>query len=286
MIISFLNGGLGNQMFQYACGRSLADRLGVEFALDLRHFDGNAQYEFTLDRFNLRHRPIETTKLPPDRHKAPMRYLLWRGLRLSPQLLREAGLGYNAAIETATDGPYLKGYWQSERYFADNADNIRSDFTLIDPPDPANSKALDAIASTAAVSLHIRRGDYVSDAATNATHGVCSMDYYQHAARHIAEATGEDPLIFAFSDDPDWVRDNLILPFEMRFIDHNDGVRGYEDLRLMAACRHHIVANSSFSWWGAWLNPSPDKIVVAPEKWFANPKIHNPDIVPEAWVKV
>lgn len=286
MIISYLNGGLGNQVFQYACGRTLADRLGEDCALDLRHFDGNSQFEFSLRHFSIRHVPIDGKSLPPDKKGRPFKYLMWRGLRRKPYLFREDGLGYNSGIEVLETDAYLKGYWQSERYFAANEEKIRDDLQLREPPTGHNTKALLEIGNANAVSLHIRRGDYVSNAAAHATHGTCTLDYYQRAARHIAETAQSDPVIFTFSDDPDWVRENLELPFEMRFVDHNDGSTAHEDIRLMSACRHHIIANSSFSWWGAWLNPSPDKIVVAPKRWFAHPKMHNPDIAPDSWVRM
>jgi hypothetical protein len=138
------------------------------------------------------------------------------------------------------------------------------------------------ISAANAVSLHIRRGDYVSNAKFNAAHGTCDLDYYARAAAFVAERVG-DPVIYAFSDDPAWVAENLKLPFEMRFVDHNDGSTAHEDLRLMATCKHHIIANSSFSWWGAWLNPLKDKVVAAPTQWFADPAKSNPDILPQSW---
>ena len=132
----------------------------------------------------------------------------------------------------------------------------------------------------------MRRGDYISNPRAHAVHGTCSMEYYAHAVRHIAGRIGFEPIIYVFSDEPDWALANLDMPFEMRVMDHNDSSRNYEDLRLMAACKHHVIANSSFSWWGAWLNASPEKIVVAPSKWFADSSISNPDITPNDWVRI
>ena len=136
-----------------------------------------------------------------------------------------------------------------------------------------------------AVSLHIRRGDYVSNEKYNAAHGTCDLAYYARAADFIADRIGT-PTIYAFSDDPTWVAENLKLPYDVRYVDHNSAATNYEDLRLMAACQHHIIANSSFSWWGAWLNPSQDKLVAAPSQWFADPNKVNPDILPLAWYTV
>lgn len=285
-VISRINGGLGNQMFQYAAGRALALRLGVELVLDTRLFDGPTQFGFGLRHFNIADRPALSGELPPLKKTAPLRYLLWRGLKLKPRIFRENGLSYNKAFEGLGDNVYLQGYWQSERYFSQVEDEIRRDFEIVTPPDARNSALLGELASLPAVSLHIRRGDYVADARTNATHGTCTLDYYARAVELIAEKLGEAPVVIAFSDDPEWVRENLKLGCEMRVMDHNDSDHNYEDLRLMSACRHHIIANSSFSWWGAWLNPSPDKIVVAPDRWFANPALVNNDIWPETWIRL
>lgn len=286
MIISRINGGLGNQMFQYAAGRALALRHGVDLVLDTRLFDGTTQFDLGLDVFNVMHVPASKTRLPPDRRASRLGYLLWRGLKLKPVLFRENGLGFNPGFERLGRDVYLSGYWQSERYFRDYEDRIREDFRIVRPPDAANRRMLEEIARVSAVSVHIRRGDYVSNARTNATHGTCSLDYFRKGLSLIAEQKGIDPVVFAFSDDPQWVRENLNVPFELRLADHNDAAHGYEDLRLMSACRHHVIANSSFSWWGAWLNPSPDKLVVAPKRWFADPSMSNPDICPDGWVRL
>lgn len=286
MIITHINGGLGNQMFQYAAGRALALRHGVDLVLDTRSFDGKTQFGFGLNHFAIAARQGVAAELPPKRRQEPLRYLIWRGFRLKPHLFRENGLGYNAGFAELGDGIYLKGYWQSERYFKSVEAVLRDDFAITTPPSPANAALLAELSSQPAISLHIRRGDYVQNARTHATHGTCTLDYYRRAVDLIAGKMPEKPVIYTFSDDPVWVRENLVLPHEMRVMDHNDSDHNYEDLRLMSACRHHIVANSSFSWWGAWLNPSVDKIVAAPARWFANPKLSNADIVPPSWLRL
>ena len=111
------------------------------------------------------------------------------------------------------------------------------------------------------------------------------MSYYEKAVDYISKNIGNDIKVFAFSDDPDWVYKNLNLPFQIKFIDNNSSENSYEDLRLMLNCDHNIIANSSFSWWGAWLNLNPNKIVISPEKWYGNKQIQNPDIVPSTWLK-
>ncbi|MEQ8308778.1 MAG: alpha-1,2-fucosyltransferase [Hoeflea sp.] len=286
MISTHINGGLGNQMFQYAAGRALALRHGTELLLDTQIFDGSTQFGFGLHHFAIAARQGRAAEMPPDRRRQPVRYLFWRKLKLRPRLARENGLSFNPAFEQLGDGVYLKGYWQSERYFKPVEAAIRADFQIVTPPSAENAAILAELAETPAISLHIRRGDYVKDSRTNATHGTCSLDYYGRGVDLIAARMTEKPVIYTFSDDPAWVRDNLILPFEMRVMDHNDSDRNYEDLRLMSACRHHIIANSSFSWWGAWLNPSEDKIVISPDSWFADPKLVNEDIWPEGWIRM
>lgn len=286
MIITQINGGLGNQMFQYAAGRSLALRHDVDLVLDTRIFEGKSQFGFGLDHFNHAARQGLPSEVPPERRQNRLRYLLWRGLRLKPHLVRETGLSYNAGFDGLGDGVYLKGYWQSERYFKAVEDTIRADFRIVTPPSPENAALLAELAQLPAISLHIRRGDYVNNSRTNATHGTCTLDYYARAAELIAGKMATKPVIFTFSDDPAWVRENLVLPYEMRVMKHNDSDHNYEDLRLMSACRHHIIANSSFSWWGAWLNPSPDKMVVSPARWFADPAMVNDDIWPESWIRL
>jgi Glycosyl transferase family 11 len=199
--------------------------------------------------------------------------------------LREAYFHYDPALETANAPAYVVGYWQSERYFAAHADQIRRDFTPSKPLEPENAVIAAVISGTTAVSLHVRRGDYVSDAKTQAVHGVCGLDYYARAMAHI-EAQIASPRYIVFSDDPDWTRANLTSPHPMTFVTANPPSRGFRDLQLMSLCRHHIIANSSFSWWGAWLNGRADKIVVAPAQWFASGGKDARDLVPKGWVRV
>jgi hypothetical protein len=180
---------------------------------------------------------------------------------------------------------YLNGYWQSEKYFKSAEDKLRSELCLFDKPDEANQKILDEIVQCPAVSLHIRRGDYITNPSAALVHGVCSLDYYHSAIRHIT-AHVENPYFFVFSDDPQWVKDNLKIGYPVQFVEANGPDRGAEDMRLMKSCRHHIIANSSFSWWAAWLNDRLDKIVVAPRIWFLDTKIDTKDLIPEQWHRI
>ncbi len=283
MISTRIRGGLGNQLFQYCAGRALALRRGVDVSLDVRDYDRANAFKVGLGHFNVQTVPAE--RLPVGREDGTVKALLKVVKGGALRSYREAPLGYDEAFGGLPDETHLKGYWQSERYFADFEDQIRDDLRIVTLPSQKNVEMLAGIQRCNAVSLHIRRGDYVSNAKFNAAHGTCDLEYYARAAAFVAQRAG-DPVIYAFSDDPAWVAENLRLPYEMRFVGHNDGDTNYEDLRLMLACQHHIIANSSFSWWGAWLNPSVEKIVAAPTQWFDDPNKTNPDILPESWHRV
>ncbi|PJE36679.1 alpha-1,2-fucosyltransferase [Pseudooceanicola lipolyticus] len=279
MIIARLHGRLGNQMFQYATARALALRRDLPVAIDAR--TALHRGEGVLTRvFDL---PLaEPEELPPAREAAPLRYAMWRYLRRPPVLRRERGLGYNPEIENWGDGSYLHGYWQSERYFHDSRAALRADFTFPAFSDAQNAEMAARIGAATAISLHVRRGDYVALKA----HVLCDQSYYDTALARILEGVSGTPTVFVFSDDPGWARDNLQLPCDKVIVDHNGPERDFEDMRLMSLCNHHVIANSSFSWWAAWLNPSPQKRVAAPARWFGEPGMHNPDILPEGWMRI
>ena len=279
MIYARLHGRLGNQMFQYAAARGLAARLGVEFALDDRRAihkgEGVLTRVFDLDL-------ATPDSLPPAQHERLLAYAAWRALGLSPKMYREKGLGFNPAFESLPDGTYLHGYWQVERYFKHIEADIRAAFVPRNPMSDQNAEMAARIASGTSVSLHVRRGDYL----TVGAHGLCDQTYYDAALAKVVEGLGSDPTVFVFSDDPDWAKDNLPLPFEKVVVDFNGPDTDYEDLRLMSLCQHNILANSSFSWWGAWLNTNPNKRVAGPANWFSDPKLNNPDILPDGWLTV
>lgn len=284
MITARLLGGLGNQLFQYAAGRALSLRLGVPFQLDAREaWHNKPVFHPALHHFAIQTPEGSARTLPPDR-KQPLRYTAWRYFARRPRLLRENGLGVNRAVLEAGDDTYLHGYFQSERYFLDQLETIRADLTITTPPSPENADWLGQLSQTPmATSLHVRRGDYVASTKGAAAHGSCDAAYYARALETVAKETGKTPQVFVFSDDPIWARDNLDLPFPKTVIGHNPPEAHYEDMRLMAACTHNIIANSTFSWWGGWLNPNPTKVVCAPKRWFADPTLHNPDILPDTW---
>jgi Glycosyl transferase family 11 len=262
-VVARIAGGLGNQLFQYAAARSLADRLGVPLRLDNRWFAKQDLRKPAISAFDIRH----------DGEGTRPEFALgdWWG-RLSGQVVKQHRNDVVASLVTRSQGAYLDGYWQSAFYFEGNAEHIRRDLQVKAPASGRNAELLTLFSQRPGVSVHVRRSDYLL-ARHQRVFAPCGFDYYQAAAAYVATHVGADPLFAVFSDDPDWCRGNLKLPGEMVFVDHNGPDAGHEDLRLMAACQHHIIANSTFSWWGAWLDARPNKIVCSPQTWFVTPKL-------------
>lgn len=292
MIVQELSGGLGNQMFQYAFARALALRQGGEVALYWSDEKCETRRELELPAaFHLKAKLLSAAELSAFlgwQHNKVLRKVLGRiGCRsLLSRWLYEPHYHYAAQLRQVPDGSFLRGYWQSEKYFADNGEAIRRDFQFKTPLSPRGRLLEEQIRRTGetAVSLHVRCGDYLSSAAVRNKHGNCPLDFYSAAVAYLA-ARVPTPRFYLFSDDLDWVQRHLQIPFPHLFVEPYDGGSGQEDMHLMSMCRHHIIANSTFSWWGAWLNPSPEKIVVAPQKWFAD-GTSAADLLPPEWVRL
>lgn len=293
MVIVHLMGGLGNQMFQYAAARQLAQRLHTTLKLDISAYASDPLRSYSLSPLRIQEQFATPAELAAMRRPYESR-LAWYLLRLSRLLKLPYGWTvlqenhfrpFDARFSSVSGHVYLLGYWQSEKYFADRQDLIRHEFTLREGADPANREMAGRIASVEAVSIHIRRGDYVANPHTHQIHGVCSLAYYQECVRRLAEKVAR-PHFFVFADDAAWAQENLRLDYPTTFVAHNDAAHAHEDLRLMALCQHQIIANSSFSWWGAWLNPNPDKIVYAPGRWFNDPTLDTRDLLPPGWIAV
>lgn len=301
MVIVRFIGGLGNQLFQYAAARQLALRHRTELKLDVSFYDYHptdyTYRPYALEHFNIQAAfasPAEIARL----RGIPYTYIekfvqrvgrrLHLGLTITPRpsVFAEPHFrSYNPAIWSTPRDVYLDGYWQSEKYFADIRDILRQEFTPKEAPSRENQEMVDQIEKRESVSLHIRRGDYVSEERVSRIHGVCSLDYYYRCITIISQHVAA-PHFFVFSDDMRWVKENLRLDHPVTHVEHNAQVKDYEDLRLMSLCKHNILANSSFSWWGAWLNMNPGKVVVAPRKWFSDPSLDTRDLLPEDWIKV
>jgi len=286
MIAFYGQGGLGNQLFQYATARSLALRHECPVVLDPYWFGnplpGETPRPMELTRYAVVMRVASASE---QRSWKWMRGRLTRHLRpLHPlHLVQEQGYGVQKAALTAQSNSYLMGFWQSEAYFDGIRSQLRVELTPKASPAPADKAVIDVMQSCTAVSVHIRRGDYVTLQAASAYHGVCSLSYYRAAIQYVAERI-ENPTLFVFSDDPAWARAHLTSPFATRYVDHNSPDDAFQDLRLMSLCRHHILANSSFSWWGAWL-ADQQGLVVAPARWYAADR-PTPDLLPAHWARI
>ena len=182
------------------------------------------------------------------------------------------------------DSSYLDGYFQSFKYFELIADQIRNELSPVTDYGKLDLEVKSKIESVESVSIHVRRGDYVTSKASMKTLGVCDLDYYDRAINEIVRRLG-DPHFFIFSDDPEWSKENLKVPGSVTYVSHNSGPTAFQDIRLMSICNHHIIANSTFSWWGAWLNSSKEKIVITPKKWFSN-GMSSKTLIPENWLQV
>jgi hypothetical protein len=285
MIYSRIRGGLGNQLFQYCIARSLADKLGTNLGLDIRDFNQDSPYLMGLENFNIR-ADFNPPGMIKHKRNGYIKYLIDIICGNHKFVYNEPHLSFDKNFISLPDKSYLKGYWQSEKYFKNNKSNILNDLKIITDQSSQNKKISKQIANNISVSLHIRRGDYISNSAYNAAHGTCDLRYYENAVSYIIKNIGKNFNIFAFSDDPEWVYSNLKLPVDICYVNNNSSEYNYEDLRLMSECNHNIIANSSFSWWGAWLNTNKNKTVIAPSIWYADQSIVNNDIIPENWVRI
>lgn len=293
MICIRLEGGLGNQMFQYAAGRALALRLGTELRLDVSTLLKNNRRvtarPFELGRFGHVGRMLDSREA---------RWLPWLSrLHRLPAMTKwisrwrpfvEKDVAWQAAFDQLPDQTYLVGYWQTYRYCSGIEKILAREFEPIEELSLASQALANQMSAVQSVALHVRRGDYVSLAAAASFHGALPLSYYDAALRQVHEMVAE-PHVFVFSDDPQWCRDNLQFRGAVTYVYHNVGPQAWQDLVLMGRCHHHIIANSSFSWWGAWLADQrwgvPGRLVIAPARWFAGQSDqHLQDRYPPHWV--
>jgi hypothetical protein len=285
MIITELNGGLGNQMFQYAAGLALATKHAVELKINLQLLDASDNQTYSLNHFHIN--ALEASSDEINRYSSLYSKVSDRVFR--PYFRRkrfyEQSFCYDRNFVSASSDTMLSGYWQSEKYFSDFSEIIRQEFRFKTPPTDINTQLAEEIQGTNSVSLHIRRGDYVTNKTANRIHGTCELPYYDKCIERITTSI-VNPVFFVFSDDPDWATQNLRLRFSAHYINHNYGDRSFEDMRLMSLCKHNIIANSTFSWWAAWLNSNPEKMVFAPQKWFNDPTRDTRDLTPQGWQRI
>ncbi len=295
MIIINLKGGLGNQIFQYATGRALSlrqkDQNGsaTQLKLDVagygEHNGIDTMRHYSLSTFNIK-ADIAT---PEEIRASKYPYgIISKGLRfVRAKSFHQYNIGFNEEIfATKRKDLYLDGFFQTQKYFMDKEQQIRNDLKIIVPFSAKTLNMSGLINKTDhSVSLHVRRGDYVSDLNTNQYHGTCDADYYSKAIEYITSKIGTGIHLFVFSDDIDWVMENMLFQYPTTYVS-SPLIPDYEEMYLMSLCNHHIIANSSFSWWGAWLDKKSDKIVIAPKRWTQKDERNYRDIIPNSWIRL
>ncbi len=313
-ITVFLRGGLGNQMFQYALGLNLAKKNDADLVIDTTFLnDRFPRKEFTyrnfdLDVFTLTPRFTALSKIS---EKLPIPGV-WLGLDLALMMTKnifgaqkiikeKKNHIFDPEVFSARGNIVLYGRWQSEKYFADIADEVRNTFRFRQKLSGEAAVLSEQVKNSNSVSLHVRRGDYVKFENMKKIVGDTDLSYYAGAVSYVAKLVSE-PRFFVFSDDIAWCRENLWFDatpsIELRtshnkkishtvtyLDDKTAGPKNAYHLELMSLCKHNIIVNSSFSWWGAWLNKNPEKIVVAPARWYAD-RENQPEVIPKSWIRL
>lgn len=292
-----ISGGLGNQMFQYAFARAISIKKKIPFKLDCQYFSLKSEINiirpYELNIFKLKKPIIEEEKLAFKKSiiskiNYKLNHILNFPIIFKSRIINESDFkNFSLESEKNIDGFYFTGHWQSENYFKKIESILRKDFIFKKKLDEVNLNCKNKIENSNSVSIHIRRGDYISNQSAFQNHGVCSIDYYKRAINFI-ETKIQNPTYFIFSDDPDWVRSTDFGIKNYHIVDWNNDNASYIDMQLMTLCKHNIIANSTFSWWGAWLNNYQKKIVIAPRNWFAKEsrKSESKKIIPDGWVKI
>lgn len=288
-------GGIGNQMFQIAIANLLAEKNGSELFVDTHFYtEGSKNLKdfpryFSIGIFEIPFK-IASEKEINLFKKASLRNRLNKRLGLnSPQIFQEKSFRFNSGLLKKSSPIFLKGYFQSYKYFIGNENKVQKWFKFpAENLDIKNEKNRCKILGKTSVSVHIRRGDYVENKKTREFHGNCSIAYYKNAIEYFKPKLKDFNLVF-FSDDICWVRNQFKdLAYEKIFVTGNLDENSWKDMYLMSLCDHNIIANSSFSWWAAWLNNNPNKKIIAPKKWFADrdQELKSLDLLPPDWIRI
>lgn len=293
MIIVKIWGGLGNQMFQYAAAKALSFEYKVNLKLDISHYSNPGVNE-TLRDFKLKIFPKITEEIASSseirkcvvKFKEPLFNQIYKSLikkipGLNTNYLIETSQSYKSLLIRNFDFTYMDGYWQSEEYFKKYRKEILDIFSLNYLQNIGLAKKIKEINEINSVSIHVRRGDYVSNFGAHSFHGVCSINYYERAITSIIDKVDGPIKFYIFSDDISWCKENLKIGFDHEYITNTED---YHDLYLMSQCKHNIVANSSFSWWASWINSYENRIIIAPKNWFADARLNN--IASNTWLKI
>jgi len=300
MIIIKIMGGVGNQMFQYALGKNLALLNKVEVKFDITWFDNFGENTtpryYSLQEFNIIDNIASRKEIEKFRKYEKLsgkRHFLYNFFIANDSIyIKEKKVEFDKEILEIKNNVYLFGYWQSEKYFKTIKDIILKELTLKNEPSNHYKKNAQLIsqAKNNSISIHIRRGDYTSEKLKKDL-GLCSLQYYKKALEKIKKKV-KNPVIFVFTNDIKWAKNNLKFKYPINFVsqknknDNNYKNKDYEELILISLCKHNIIANSSFSWWGAWLNKNINKIVIAPKIWFKKQTMNTKDIPLKSWIQI
>lgn len=288
MIIK-IQGGLGNQLFQYALGYRLSGQKGCELKVDIRDYKKRSNRFFALAEFQVDIKVAtkeEIVKIIKFKKNNTI-FKIYKLIESFKPLYKKnyiSELSDNFDYEQIGNikySAYLDGYWQSYKYFEDISEQIKRIFTLNNPGNDYLELAK-KIQSCNSVSVHIRRGDYVTN--KQDVYYICGQDYYQKAINYI-NVRVDNPVYYIFSDDIGWVKDNLWFNGDVKYVSGKK-LTDCEELILMSKCNHNIIANSTFSWWGAWLNTNKEKIVISPKKWFKDETRNKKDLIPGDWIQI
>lgn len=283
-----ISGGIGNQMFQYAFKQQLDYIANCKNTIDIRFFENrNVHNGYELNKvFDIDDETYDgSIKAPSEVHPIIYRGLYRIGKRfyVTKKYAMEVLIDYYEKYKSFSgEKYYLDGYWQSEEYFKDVKDEVRESFIFPQFCEESNINLCKRICQENAIALHVRRGDFLESSKF-----VClgKTDYYQQAIKYISDKVNS-PIFVVLSDDIDWCRNNLHLNEGSIYVDWNKNDKSFRDMQIMSICSHCIIANSSFSWWGAWLNKNPDKIIVAPYKFYKGNTRNEEHLIPKEWIKI
>ena len=290
MIVIQLQGGLGNQMFQYAAAKTLANKLDKFLYLDVFALNYDRQRNYNLDCFpNIKEKTILLTEKEWNKLKSIKFYLnKLKGktgeLKVSVYIENSKDFASYNRLDFGADIILLKGYFQSERYFQTNYNDLQMYFDIALPR--KYKSIVDNMKEDESVAIHVRRGDYISNPAAKRFYFNCRQDYYLKSLEYITNKISSDLSIYIFSDDISWVKNEfkLLSGKSITYMDSNSDDPAYIDLILMSKCKYQIIANSTYSWWAAWLNNYSSKIICTPAKWFNNHP--NNEIIPQSWILI
>ncbi len=283
MNVVWIDGGLGNQMFQYALALKMQSR-GIQVKIDVTKYEQHhAHNDFELDRIfgiDCRYAELrEIRKLGYQKANHLTEFLKRTPFR-KKTIYNNESYAFDERV-LGLDGYYVEGYWQSERYFSDIKEHILKTYQF--PVFSAKQQRwADRIRRTCSVGVHIRRGDYLKYPYLQ---DICTVEYYRRAMQYVRKQIPENVEFYIFTNDFPWAEKHF-RGANCHFVKGNEGKDSFRDMQLMSICRHNIVANSSFSWWAAWLNQNPRKMIIAPERWTNSESKEQVDIIPQEWIKI